>query len=110
MGRNMAARLVQEYKGEKRFFDVLPSNIEVFPPQMRSDSLKSLAKDCDVIVTMLPATTHVKEALKGSLFPHAKKGTLFIDCSTIDPSISKELSEEAALQGHFMIDAPVHHI
>jgi 3-hydroxyisobutyrate dehydrogenase-like beta-hydroxyacid dehydrogenase len=41
------------------------------------------------------------------MFANAKKGTLFIDCSTIDPIASKEMCAEAKKLGHDMIDAPV---
>ena len=107
MGRNMAARLIGGYGGDMRFFDVVPANMADIPAQARASSLVSLAKDCDIIVTMLPATSHVKTALGENLFPHAKKGSLFIDCSTIDPTASKQLSADAAAMGHCFIDAPV---
>lgn len=38
---------------------------------------------------------------------NAKKGSLIVDCSTIDPIVSKELAEEAKAHGLDMIDAPV---
>ena len=38
---------------------------------------------------------------------NAKKGSLIVDCSTIDPIVSKELAEEAKANGLDMIDAPV---
>ncbi len=41
------------------------------------------------------------------MFANAKKGALFIDCSTIDPIASKELCAEAKKMGLNMIDAPV---
>ena len=58
---------------------------------------------------MLPATAHVSGVLRGpdGIFAHAKKGTLIIDCSTIDPVASKKLNEEAEAHGLRMIDAPV---
>ena len=41
------------------------------------------------------------------VFKHAKKGTILLDCSTIDPVASKNLSNEAKSLGFHMIDAPV---
>lgn len=41
------------------------------------------------------------------MFKHAKKGTILLDCSTIDPVASKNLGNEAKSLGFHMIDAPV---
>lgn len=70
----------------------------------------SLAQECDIIVTMVPATKHVQGLMRGNdgIFAHAQKGSLLIDCSTIDPIASQELSVEAEEDfGLRMIDAPV---
>ena len=37
----------------------------------------------------------------------AAKGTLFIDCSTIDPNTAQTLAFESKARGHQFIDAPV---
>ena len=49
----------------------------------------------DIIITMLPATTHVEQALTTHIFPHLKEGSLIIDSSTIDPVVSMELNKKA---------------
>eukprot|EP00604_Paraphysomonas_vestita_P003259 CAMPEP_0174821482 /NCGR_PEP_ID=MMETSP1107-20130205/8679_1 /TAXON_ID=36770 /ORGANISM="Paraphysomonas vestita, Strain GFlagA" /LENGTH=263 /DNA_ID=CAMNT_0016038575 /DNA_START=295 /DNA_END=1086 /DNA_ORIENTATION=- len=58
---------------------------------------------------MLPATQHVASVLRGpnGIYSNAKPGSLIIDCSTIDPVVSRELISEAEKAGHKMIDAPV---
>lgn len=61
---------------------------------------------------MLPATQHVKDLLLGAdgnngILYSAKKGTLFIDSSTIDPTVSKLMCQQARELGLRMIDAPV---
>lgn len=61
-------------------------------------------KTSDVIVTMLPASAHVKEVVK-SLIPHLKKGCFLIDSSTIDPNSCKWIKENA--ENCTVIDAPV---
>ena len=38
---------------------------------------------------------------------NAKKGSLIVDCSTIDPIVTRELALEAKEKGLEMIDAPV---
>ena len=70
----------------------------------------SLTQECDIIVTMVPATKHVQGLMRGDngIFANAKKGSLLIDCSTIDPLASQELAQEAEKDfGLRMIDAPV---
>ena len=57
---------------------------------------------------MVPATKHVQDLMHGGIFENAKKGSLLIDCSTIDPLASQALAEEAMNKhGLLMIDAPV---
>nr|MCU0891819.1 3-hydroxyisobutyrate dehydrogenase [Sandarakinorhabdus sp.] len=65
------------------------------------------ATGADVIVTMLPAGTHVKAAHEGQLFAAAGKDAVLIDCSTIDVVTAKALGEAAAARGLAMVDAPV---
>jgi 3-hydroxyisobutyrate dehydrogenase len=65
------------------------------------------ATGADVIVTMLPAGTHVKAAYEGQLFAAAGKDAILIDCSTIDVATAKALGEAAAARGLAMVDAPV---
>ena len=44
-----------------------------------------VAAECDRIVTMLPNSPHV-ESVYAALLTTASPGTLFLDCSTIDPA------------------------
>jgi 3-hydroxyisobutyrate dehydrogenase len=60
----------------------------------------------DVVVTMLPAGKHVR-AVWASLLPSARKGTLFIDSSTIDVESARAVHAEAASAGMLSLDAPV---
>lgn len=61
----------------------------------------------DAVVTMLPSSPHVREVYEGSIMSSARAGTLLIDCSTIDPGVSRALSSTAASRRLRMIDAPV---
>jgi len=63
----------------------------------------------DAVVTMLPAGEHVRAVYLGSdgLLAQAQKGTLFIDCSTIDVATSRDVHAAATEAGHAMVDAPV---
>ena len=92
-------------------YDLVPENVAklVSLGATAASSPNSLARESDVIITMVPATAHVRSLLQGpnGLFASASQGTLFIDSSTIDPIASKELITEANSKGFKMIDAPV---
>src|SRR5262245_2757716 len=65
--------------------------------------------DADVVVTMLPAGTHVRTAYMGDdgVLPHVRKGALLIDSSTIDVETARVVAKAAADHGLDMVDAPV---
>lgn len=63
-------------------------------------------KDSEFIITMLPNTEIVSKHYRG-LFSHISKGALSLDCSTIDPTGSRQLSIEAEKQGLMFVDSPV---
>ncbi|HCX62217.1 MAG TPA: 2-hydroxy-3-oxopropionate reductase [Clostridiales bacterium] len=68
-----------------------------------------VAKECDVIITMLPNSPHVKSVALGEngISDTAKPGTILIDMSSIDPVESKIIGGELAKKGIEMLDAPV---
>ncbi|WP_428946345.1 2-hydroxy-3-oxopropionate reductase [Pantoea sp. FN060301] len=72
-------------------------------------SAKAVAEQSDVIITMLPNSPHVKEALLGeeSVIQGAKSGTIVIDMSSIAPLASREIHEALAKKGIALLDAPV---
>lgn len=68
-----------------------------------------VAERTNKIITMLPSSPEVKEVYSGDLgiFRAMQEGTLLLDSSTIDPSMSKEISARAAEHGGSYMDAPV---
>lgn len=71
-----------------------------------SKSLEELAKEVDVVFTMLSTPQVVKETA-GALLPNLKPESWWVDCSTVNPSFSKEMnimSEKHSIQ---FVDAPV---
>jgi 3-hydroxyisobutyrate dehydrogenase len=60
----------------------------------------------DVVITMLPAGKHVR-AVWSELLPVAKRGALFIDCSTVDVDSARAAHEMAKAAGIASLDAPV---
>jgi len=68
-----------------------------------------VGSQCDVIITMLPNSPHVRSAIfdENGIAEKAKAGTIIIDMSSIDPVESKKIGEELAKKGIDMLDAPV---
>ena len=52
-----------------------------------------IASQCDRIVTMLPNSPHVNSVYNDAngLLSTASSGTLFLDCSTIDPAVAQQV-------------------
>src|ERR1700748_472846 len=63
-------------------------------------------KGTEVVIPMLPAGKHVI-AVWNDVVPAMAKGTLIIDCSTIDVESSKQAHALAAKHGAASVDAPV---
>lgn len=74
-----------------------------------ADSPKEVAQQSDVILTML-ATPRAVEAVtlgKHGFLPHFPKGSIWVDCSTVDPAFTRKMAEESAKRGIRFLDAPV---
>jgi 3-hydroxyisobutyrate dehydrogenase len=67
------------------------------------------ADESDIVVTMVVDGPQVEEILLGDLGAEraAHEGMLFIDCSTIGPTITRSIAAELALHGIDFVDAPV---
>lgn len=74
-----------------------------------ASSAADAVKDCDVVITMLPASKHVEGLYLGEngLLEHIKPGALVIECSTIAPQSAIKVSQVAREKGIRMLDAPV---
>lgn len=74
-----------------------------------ADSAADVAAQCEVIITMLPNSPHVRSVALGEkgIVETAKPGTVLIDMSSIDPVESQKIGEELAKKGIELMDAPV---
>jgi len=110
MGKPMAKNLLKAGH-EVVCYDIVRENVEnvVAAGARAAGSAKAVAEQCMVIVTMLPNSPHVKEAVmgKGGVLEGAKDGAILIDMSSIAPLASVETAKACASQGVKMIDAPV---
>lgn len=68
-----------------------------------------LVSQVDVVITMLENPVVVEKLAVGrdGFMHHMTKGSIWMDCSTVNPSFSKMLSELATLRGIEFLDAPV---
>ena len=68
-----------------------------------------VAEQSDIIITMLPNSPHVKNAVmgEGGVLEGAKPGSILIDMSSIAPIASQEIEKACKEKGVRMIDAPV---
>jgi 3-hydroxyisobutyrate dehydrogenase len=107
MGAPMAANLVKS-GGHVLGFDVVPALLQA----AGRDGVQTVAnaratvESAEVVVTMLPGGEHVV-SVWNDLVPHARQGTLFIDCSTIDVASARKAHALAAARGIATLDAPV---
>jgi 2-hydroxy-3-oxopropionate reductase len=110
MGKPMAKNLLKAGH-EIVCFDIIKENVDnvVAAGAKAVGSAKAVAEACSTIVTMLPNSPHVKEAVlgPGGVLEGAKAGTLIIDMSSIAPLASQEIAAACAKKGVKMIDAPV---
>ncbi len=74
-----------------------------------ASSPAEVARQCDVVMTMLPADAAVKEVVLGAggIAEGASAGLIVIDSSTVMPATSKQLAAELAKINVAMLDAPV---
>lgn len=70
------------------------------------DSGAEAVAEADVVITSLPNGTIVK-AVYADALPAARKGTLFIDTSTISVDDAREIHTQATELGMAQLDAPV---
>ena len=73
----------------------------------KAASAAEAVKGAEIVVTMLPAGKHVREVYEKDVLPNVAKGTLLIDCSTIDVESARHVAALAEKAGMDMVDAPV---
>jgi len=72
-------------------------------------SISDVAKQCKVIITMLPNGPDVEDVVLGTdgLLASAQAGTILVDMSSIAPGTAQKIHAACAEQGVAMLDAPV---
>ncbi len=74
-----------------------------------AESAADAARNADVLFTMLSTPEAVREAALGpaGFLDALRPKSLWVDCSTVNPSFSREMSGLAKARGIRMLDAPV---
>lgn len=72
----------------------------------QADSPAEAVRGVDVVITML-STPKVVEEIAASFLDEMQPNALWMDCSTVNPSFSRRMAEEAVRRGLRFIDAPV---
>jgi 2-hydroxy-3-oxopropionate reductase len=110
MGKPMAKNLIKAGH-DLVVYDVIKENIDdlVSAGAKAAASSKEVAKECKLIITMLPNSPHVKTVIMGEsgVLEGAAEGTIIVDMSSIAPNASQEIEKACAAKGVKMIDAPV---
>ncbi|KAI0844194.1 putative 3-hydroxyisobutyrate dehydrogenase G6G8.5 [Daldinia vernicosa] len=118
MAKNLQAKLPPS--DSVRLFDINGDAVKRLAEEMRTSQtggatvelahdVNDAAKESDIVITVLPEPAHVKGVYREILSPDLpKKDRIYIDCSTIDPSSSREVASWVAdaNQGQF-VDAPM---
>ena len=110
MGLPMATNLVR--KGfTVTAYDLNPEAVKaaVSAGMTGAASAAEAVAGADIVVTMLPSSPHVEVAYggDGGVINAARKGTLCIDMSTVDPAASRRVAAAGAERGIRFVDAPV---
>ena len=110
MGAPMARNLIRA-DHELAVFDSSPLALDSFAALhcRVARSPEDAASGAEVVITMLPDSPQVRDALMGpaGACRALAKGRLIIDMSTIAASASIALARDLAVQGFRMLDAPV---
>nr|WP_299282206.1 3-hydroxyisobutyrate dehydrogenase [uncultured Tateyamaria sp.] len=67
---------------------------------------EAAARDMDVVITMLPNGTILRD-VTATIIPAMRSGATLIDCSTVDVESARAVAEQAYAAGLLAVDAPV---
>jgi 3-hydroxyisobutyrate dehydrogenase len=110
MGGNMAARylaagypVLGEAKGKEDAEKLLGEGLEW------RDTPREIAESAEIVLTSIPNDDVLREVASGAdgLVAGLEAGRTWVDMSTVSPSVSREVAEQARATGGVMLDAPV---
>jgi 3-hydroxyisobutyrate dehydrogenase len=110
MGQPMVSNLVKKGFAVVAY-DVVPAALDAAARlgAVRAKSAAEAATQGELVITMLPSSSHVETAYLGpaGLAEGAPRGRLCVDMSTIDPGTSRRVAAVLRQRGLRFLDAPV---
>ena len=110
MGAPMLGNLLKKGFGVIAY-DVVPAALANAEKRgaTRAESGADAARRSDLVITMLPSSSHVETAYlgKNGIAEGVMAGRLCVDMSTIDPAVSRRVAAALKAKGVRFIDAPV---
>ncbi len=108
MGESMCENIIKKHDDKVYVFDFVKEKVDKLAALGAVPCASSLevAENADVFISMVPRSEHSR-AVYGEILPALGPGKTCIDMSTIDPSVSVEISEQVKQTGAEFIDAPV---
>ena len=108
MGESMCENIVKKHDDKVYVFDFVEAKVKQLEAvgAVACSSSKEVAEHADVIISMVPKSEHSR-SVYNEVLPVLDATTTCFDMSTIDPSVSVEISEMVKATGAQFIDAPV---
>ena len=108
MGESLSENILRKHDDKVYVYDIDKSKVDKLAAlgAVPCSSALEVAQNVSVVITMLPRPEHVR-AVFTEVLPAMGPGKTGIDMSTIDPSVSVEISEMIKKTGAEFIDAPV---
>lgn len=108
MGESMSENIVKKHDDKVFVSDHKKAQIDKLAAvgAVPCDDNIEVAKNADLIITMVPKSEHVKEVYT-EILPYIDETKICIDMSTIDPSVSVECANMIKAKGGQFADCPV---
>ena len=108
MGESMCDNIVRKHDDRVYVYDLNKEKVEKLSAlgAVACSSSKEVAENVDVFITMVPRSEHSMAVYK-EILPVLHEGQICIDMSTIDPSVSVNISQMVKKTGAQFLDAPV---
>ena len=108
MGESMCANIVKKHNDTVYCSDLNKEQVKKLAAlgAVACENNTEVAEKADMIISMVPTSKNVSD-LYHELLPYITEGMICIDMSTIDPSVSVEVSKEVKAKGAQFADAPV---
>jgi 3-hydroxyisobutyrate dehydrogenase len=108
MGESMCENIIKKHDDKVYVFDFVEAKVKQLEAAgaIACGSSKEVAENVDVFISMVPKSEHSR-AVYEEIIPVLDSSKTCIDMSTIDPSVSVEISKMVKKTGAQFIDAPV---